>query len=260
MWVNILVAFGAVVLILIIFFSLLGAITGHGKNEKVPSIVGQNVVAAKAALEAKGFKVEISDSIFTTTAAALTVTKQVPDGDATVKHGRTIFLTINRAIPPQVEMPSLIGFSYKSAEMYLTSMGLKMGDTSYKPDFARNAVLDQLYNKQSIKPGTKIPLGSTISFVLGSGVGTGELNVPNLTGMTVSEAESMLASMSLSVGSIVAMSSITDTANSYVIKQTPEVYSEPVPGQKVTNKTKAGSTFDLYISANPPKDTAAVSQ
>jgi len=257
LWVHILVALAAVLLIVILFFSLLSTITGHNKYEKVPSIVGQNVVAAKSTLEGQGFSVEITDSIFTTTAGALTVLKQIPDGDAVVKKGRTIYLTINRAVPPQVDMPSLIGFSFKSAEMYLTSMGLKLGDTVYKPDFARNSVLDQLYNDQSIKPGTKIPLGSTIGFVLGSGVGSGDMNVPNLVGMTFDQAQAMLGSMSLGVGSVVAMGNISDSASAYVVKQTPETFTVQPNGERVTNKTKSGSTFDLYISATPPaiKDT-----
>jgi beta-lactam-binding protein with PASTA domain len=98
----------------------------------------------------------------------LAVIKQSPEADAVVKAGRTVYLTVNRAIAPEVEMPSLIGFSIKSAQMMLQSLNLKLGDTSYKPDIARNAVLEQLYNGNIIKQGTKIPMGSTIDFVLGS--------------------------------------------------------------------------------------------
>jgi beta-lactam-binding protein with PASTA domain len=256
LWVNILVAIGVVLVLIFTFFALLGVITGHGKYEKVPSIIGQNFVAAKTELEAKGFSVEVADSTYTPTVGALAVTKQVPDADAVVKAGRTIYLTLNRAVPPQVDMPSLIGFSFKSAEMYLTNVGLKLGDTTYKPDFAKNSVLDQLLNGQSIKAGTKIPSGSTISLVLGSGVGSSNMNVPDLIGMTLDEARTMLGSMNLGVGSVVAMGSIADSSAAFVVKQNPEVFSEPTPGQKNPNKTRAGSTFDLYISATAPvRDT-----
>ncbi len=239
------------------FFASLGWMTGHDKNEKVPSIIGQNLYAAKATLEGKGFRVEVADSVFTTEVAGLTITKQVPEGDALVKKGRTIYLTVNRAVPPVIDMPSLVGFSFKSAELYLQTLGLKLGDTSYRADFARNAVLEQLYNKEILKPGSKVPLGSTIDFVLGSGVGTNDINVPDLVGLTLAQAKGLLASMGLSAGSVVVNGTISDSLNSFVIRQTPEVFTEAVPGEKTPNKIRAGATMDIYISNTAPiKDTA----
>lgn len=257
LWINIVVGVLLLVVIILGFFASLGWITSHNKYEKVPDIVGQSIFAAKTLLEAKGFKVEVSDSVFTTEVPGLTITKQIPLADALVKNGRTIYLSINRAVPPLIDMPSLVGYSYRSAELYLQSLGLKLGDTSYRADFARNAVLEQLYHKEIIKAGTKIPLGSTIDFVIGSGVGSNDLNVPDLVGLTLSQAKSMLISMGLSTGSLVIMGSVSDSLNAFVVKQAPEPTSETVPGEKTLNKIRAGSTMDIYISNTPPiKDTS----
>lgn len=259
LWINIVVGILLLVVLVLGFFASLGWITGHNKYEKVPDIVGQNIFAAKTALEAKGFRVVVTDSVFTTEVPGLTVTKQIPDGDATVKNGRTIYLSINRAVPPLIDMPSLVGYSYKSAELYLQSMGLKMGDTSYRADFARNAVLEQLYQNAVIKPGTKIPLGSTISFVLGSGVGSNEFDVPDLVGLTLSQAKSLLGSMGISTGSLVIVGSVSDSLNAFVVKQSPEPVTETVEGEKTPNKIRAGSTMDIYISTTAPiKDTTKI--
>ena len=256
LWINIVVGVLLLVVIVLGFFASLGWITGHNKYEKVPDIIGQNIFAAKTALEAKGFRVEVSDSVFTTEVPGLTITKQIPEGDALVKKGRTIYLSINRSVPPLIDMPSLVGYSYKSAEMYLQSMGLKLGDTSYRADFARNSVLEQLYRKEIIKPGTKIPLGSTVDFILGSGVGSNDINVPDLIGLTYSQAKSMLGSMGLSTGSLVIMGTVSDSLNAFVVRQTPEPSSETLPGEKKLNKIRAGSTMDIYISTTAPiKDT-----
>jgi eukaryotic-like serine/threonine-protein kinase len=259
LWVNILVGIVLSVLLVIGFFASLSFITGHGNYKRVPALVGQNISAAKATLEAQGFTVQITDSVFISTFPALSVTKQIPESDAMVKAGRTIYLTINRAVPPQIDMPSLVGFSFKSAEMYLASIGLKLGDTTYRADFARNAVLEQLYNNQPIKPGTKIPYGSTIGFVLGSGIGGTEIDVPSLVGLTLAQAKMLLASHNLSIGSIVAQEgNITDSSMAYIVKQSPEAFTELTPGQKMPNKTRAGSSFDVYISNTaPPKDSIA---
>jgi len=183
---------------------------------------------------------------------ALSVVRQSPEADALVKAGRKIFLTINRAVPPQVEMPNLVGFSYRSAEMYLVTLGLKVGDTSYRPDIARNAVLEQLYNHQPIKAGTKLPLGSTISFVLGSGEGSGELLVPDLVGLTYEQAKGQLQTLNINIGSVVLTNSITDSASAFIVKQNPPVYIETANNTKTPNKIKPGQLIDLYLSTVAP--------
>jgi len=258
LWVNITAAIGLILVLVVILFFSLKAITNHGEDAVVPSITGQNVTAAIKTLESKGFKVEIIDSIFIDTLARLSVIKQAPEADVKVKEGRTIYLTINKAVAPEVEMPSLIGYSYKSAELMLQSLNLKMGDTSYRPDFARNSILEQLYNNKTIKEGTKIPMGSTISFVLGSGIGNTEMNVPNLVGLKVSDAIANMQSMHLNVGTIVAYDAIADTLNAFVVEQRPPVYSEPTPGQKVQNKLRSGQVIDLFIKSTPTQTSDTI--
>lgn len=256
-WVNILAGLVLIILIVLLFFSLLDWITGHGKYEKVPSVLGQNVDAAKLILLSKGLNVEVTDSVYDNSVGALSVVRQSPDVDAMVKEGRTIYLSINRAVPPMVDMPNLVGFSIRSASMYLLSLGLKLGDTTYRPDIARNAVLEQLYKGQEIKAGTKLPLGSFISFVLGTGEGGGEIAVPDLVGLTLAQARAQLSLVNLSIGAVTQTESIRDTNTAYIIRQEPYLFSEPAPGQRIINKMKAGQTIDVYLGNTAPlRDTA----
>lgn len=254
LWVNMLAGLGLVIILVLIFFGSLSWLTGYGKYEKVPSVIGQNMVAAQKALEAKGFDVVVQDSVYIDSFAKQSVVRQLPDADATVKQGRTIYLTINRMIAPQVEMPSLAGFSIKSAEMYLQSLGLKLGEVSYKPDIARNSVLEQLIGDVPVKPGTKIPIGTVINFVLGSGVGGNEINVPSLVGMTLDEARSYLSTMSISIGSIVSVGAIRDSASAFVIRQTPDALSDSLDagGYRVPNRIRQGQLMDIFISSTAP--------
>lgn len=261
LWVNILAGIGIIFALLILFFSSLGWLTGYGKVEKVPSVTGQNLLAAQQLLEAKGFDVVIQDSLYIDSIPKQAVLRQSPEADATVKSGRTIYLTVNRSIPPQVEMPNMAGFSIRSAEMYLRSLGLKLGEVTYKPDIARNSVLEQYYNGAQITAGTRIPLGSTISFVLGSGVGGSDIPVPDLVGMTLQEARTYLATVSVNIGSIVATDPIKDSAAAFVVKQSPAVLSDALgpTGQKLPNKIKQGQVMDIYISSVAPvRDSTAV--
>ncbi len=257
LWVNIVAAIVLMLLIVFIFFFSLDWITHHNKNEKVPVVTGQNIVAATKILESRGFDVEIIDSVFIDTTAKGAVIKQSPEGDAFVKAGRTVYLTINRTVPPLVEMPSLVGFSIRSAEMYLQSLGLKLGDTTFKPDIAKNAVLEQYFNGFEIKAGTKIPMGSTISFVLGSGLGTSDIEVPDLFGMTLLQAKAHLNLLGLGISAVIPQGPFADSSKVYVEKQTPGLYTEPVAGQKIRNKIKQGQLIDIYITSNTPtRDTS----
>ncbi|MFN5424286.1 MAG: PASTA domain-containing protein [Bacteroidota bacterium] len=257
LWVNMVFAFLLVVTLVFLFFGSLNWITGFGKTQKVPSVTGQNVQAAIKMLEVSGLEVVIQDSVFIDTLAKQAVVRQIPDAESIVKTGRTIYLTINRSIPPQVEMPNLTGFSLKSAEMFLLSLGLKMGNISYRPDIARNAVLEQLLGDRPIAPGTKIPTGTVINFVLGSGEGSGELEVPQLVGLTFEAAKLMLQGMNINIGAVVALNPISDSASSFIVKQSPAALSDSLDmsGFRLPNKMKAGQLMDLFLSTTPPAPT-----
>jgi beta-lactam-binding protein with PASTA domain len=250
-WVHILIVLAIILLLVLLFFATLGWITNHNKNEKVPNIVGQNIVAATKTLQDKGFDVEIQDSIFVDSAARLSVLKQSPEAEANVKAGRTIYLTINRAIAPEVDMPSLSGFSFKSAQYMLQTLSLKVGDTTYKDCAGPNTILEVLYNGKIIKEGTKLPMGSSISLVLCRGEGTTEMEVPDLYGFTVEQAEDRIKGLNLAKGSItVRGGSVSDTAKAYVMDQTPAAGT--IPGTTNRYKIKAGQAIDLYINSAPP--------
>ena len=124
-----------------------------------------------------------------------------------------------------IDMPNIVGFSYRSAEMALRNSNLRPGDTTFKSDFAKNAVLEQWYDGAVIKPGTKIQMGSTIDMVLGDGVGNRQFVVPSLIGMTYAEAKSLLQANGLAFGAIVAPG-VGDTLNAFIYKQRPERFDD----------------------------------
>lgn len=251
-FVNLLAVILVVLILIFLFFSLLGVITGHDETQKVPYVLGKSYAEAESVLKVAGLKAGIQDSLYSDTARPLQVMRQSPDADAIVKSGRTIYLTINRSVPPQVEMPDLRGFSLKSAELYLQSLGLKMGELTYVPDIARNAIKDQLLNGKSLAPGTKINMSSSIDLLIGNGLGDAQMDVPDLIGMTVDEARSYLSGNNIELGAIIALDGITDTATAYITRQKPDKYAETADGQVIINKIRAGQIMDVWISATAP--------
>lgn len=255
LWQNILFAVLLVLILLFLILQSLNLVTRHGATLIIPSVTGKSYEDAKKVLEAEGFDVQIQDSIYNDTAKPLSVLRQFPDGEEIVKVNRTVYLTINRAVAPEVEMPNLIGLTFRSAEVALKQYNLHLGDTSYKPDFGRNAVLEQQFNGKGIKPGTRLPMGSDISLVLGSGLGSEVLPVPDLIGKTLAEARVFLESYHLGLGARMYTGAISDSANAYIYRQNPDA----VLGDGRLSMIRPGQFIDVWLQAEKPvRDTTNI--
>ncbi len=260
-FVNLLVAIALLLLIAFVFFFSLGAITKHNETVTVPSVTGKTLADATSLLQQREFNVSVQDSVYIDSLAPLTIVKQSPESQTVVKTNRTIYLTVNRSTPPLIDMPDLRGYSYRSAQMFLESLGLKMGSITYTPDIARNAVKDQLLNGKTITPGTKVPLSTAIDLVLGNGLGNTQLTVPDLVGLTVAQAKEYLSGDNIGIGVILTEGAVTDTADAYIIKQNPETTTQLPTGEDVPNHIRPGQLMDIWISTAPPapKDSTAIS-
>src|ERR1700761_9271568 len=226
LWVNILAGFVLLLLLLLLFLGSLALLTQHGKTMKIPSVTGMAYPEAKKSLETAGFGVQIQDSMYFDTMRPLQVIKQFPEADNQVKVNRTIYLTINRSQAPLIQMPNLVSMSLRNAQAVMHQYGLKIGDTIFKPDFARNSVLDMQYKGEPIKPGAPIPQGSSITLVLGSGIGGQEFIVPDLTGLTYLQCRARLDSFGLSVGGVIRDPDVRDSAEAYIYKQSPAQFGD----------------------------------
>lgn len=248
LWLNILFSALLVLAVLFLFLLSLNYFTRHGKTLTIPAVTGTTLPEAQKLLEQNGFEIEIQDSVYVDTAAPLSVLRQFPEADAVVKKNRTVYLTINRSVPPTIDMPNIINMTFRSAEMALKQYGLILEDTVYKPDFAKNAVLDQLYDGQSIKPGAKIKMGSGIVLVLGSGLGQDEFSVPDLYSLSYAEAIALLESNNLGAGAVVVDAGVRDTTNAYVYRQRPE----RMGFDNKVNRIRPGQTIDLWLGSEKP--------
>lgn len=254
-WFNLVAALVFIFLLGVIFFSSLGFITKHGQTMKVPDVTNQTFTVAQNTLTAMGFDVIVQDSAFVDSLPGLSVVRQTPDAGAVVKANRTIYLTLNKTVPPMVAMPDLAGMTYRSALMTLDSKLLKMGDTIRKPDFS-TTVLDQLMEGKTVKPGTLVAEGSRITLVIGNGLGSVSFPVPNFTGLSLSQAKDLLSANNLSLELVLTDGTISDTANAFVFKQSP---AQQTPGGQ-PNYVKAGEGIDLWISQVMKTDSSGIAK
>jgi beta-lactam-binding protein with PASTA domain len=250
LWVNVLAGIVLIFLFIVIFMLSLNWCTQHGKTMTIPAVIGMSYDKAKQLLESKGFDVVIQDSSFYDTIPPLNVLKQFPEAEAVVKRNRTVYLTVNGVVAPTIEMPQLVNLTFRNADATLKQYGLKLGDTSYRIDFAKNSVLDQQYKGETIKAGTKIQMGSTIDLVLGTGVTAYDVAVPDLFGLTVEEGKALMQANGLSFGLILpANPDVVDTANAYIIWQSPPTKTED--GR--TNRIHGGQTIDVKVQSQKPE-------
>ena len=247
-FVNLLAALVLIFLVGFLFFQSLGWITNHGQYLKVPNVTGKNVDDAIQLLDKEGFDVIITDSLYTDSLPLNIVKKQLPDADATVKVNRTVFLNVNPSSLPLVVMPKLEGLSFRFALENLAKSNLKLGDTSYRPDFMKGSVLEQHYNGARIAAGTKIKWGSSISLIIGGGLEAQPIRVPDLTGLTVAQAKETLKAQGILLAAILTSGNVTDTLNAFVYKQNPDVVgydNSPVYIQP-------GQTMDIWVQIDRP--------
>jgi beta-lactam-binding protein with PASTA domain len=249
LWINLIASVVVGILLFGLFLLSLGWLTDHGKAATVPSLTGKSLEEVKRVLDSTEFEWEVQDSVYVDSIPPLQIVKQFPDADEVVKANRTIFLIVRSVEPPLVEMPNLIGYSFRNAAVVLKTMDLKVGDTLFRPDFARNAVLEQRMNGQLITPGTKIKKGSSITLVLGDGIGDQPIPVPGLVGMNYLEAKALLDSLGLSFGAIVLESGVQDTASAWIYKQIPEKLNE----DKALQTIRPGQLIDIWLQAVRPR-------
>lgn len=247
-WANLLLVIAICLAVYWLFFASLGWITGHGKEKVIPNLAGKSVKEAVSALNNLGFDVDI-DSTFDPSKQPLAVIQQQPEAGMTVKNGRTIFLLVNKSGAPKIPMPNLVNLSFRSALILLQSNKLIMGDTIYRPDIANGSVLAQQYQTgQDISPGTLIPQGSKVNLVIGNGLGTKEISVPNVVGMSYPEAVALISGSNLQY-TVVFDGAISDTASAMVYSQMPEAQND----DGNDNTIQEGDIIDLRVQQNMPQ-------
>ncbi|WPP51408.1 PASTA domain-containing protein [Catalinimonas niigatensis] len=216
-----------ITLLVLFFYVYLPSATNHGETVTIPDLEGIHLDDIDEFLTKRNLRYEVlTDSGYTAEYEPLTILNQHPVPGAKVKESRKVFLTLNAINPPQVKMPDLVDGSVKNAQLVLQSYGLERGNIKYVADLAQNAVLEQNYEGKPIEAGTYIPKGSKIDLVVGDGLGNTVLEVPDINGMDLEEAEFIVVGSGLKVGSILFQDP------QYAGKDAREVLKNATPGER----------------------------
>lgn len=225
----------------------LDAYTNHGEKIEVPNLVGKNVNTINDIIEENDLQFEILDSIYDPKKPEGTILEQDPLptklSQVFVKEGRIIRVRVSKK-SRLVEMPSLIDKSVRFAQSVLKNRGLEC-EIEYVPSVESNgAVMEQRYKGKKIKEGERIPIGATIVLVVGQSEGGEPVQVPNLYGLTISEAKARLSGIPSLVFNLNCPDCMNaaDSSNARIESQSPEFIEGVL--------SPAGTTVTVNASKN----------
>ncbi len=177
--------------LLFLFFNnlILPAYTRHDVAVNVPDVRNMPYPEAERLLQQQDLYVEQVVQRFNPALPRDEVIDQNPRPNASVKPGRRIYLTVNTGTTPSVKVPRVTGLSRREAENRLLAARLKAGEVL--PDTIP-APYPNTITRQSPAPGDSLPEGSGIKLWYSTGFGRDYVSVPDVTGLSVPEAEQVL--------------------------------------------------------------------
>lgn len=236
---------------------MLSLYTNKGENFPTPSLRGLTINQIEALTKDHNFRFVVEDSVFRKNFIPGTVVFQNPAAGHKIKPNRLIYLTVASFTPEQVEVPKLTDVSIRQARELLESKGFELGNIMLRPSEFDDLVLEQKHEGQTIIPGSKLGNGSAIDLVVGKKMLGGSTIIPDLKSLTLSVAQNVLRSRSLTTGSLIydpAIRSKADTLSAVIWKQIPppDSITRVMPGVSVDLwlKIKSQSTDSTSLKIN----------
>lgn len=176
------VAFG---IILFAFSQWMASTTNHDVFTEVPNLEGKKLDISKSLLEERNLNLgDVEYKDYDPKYPKEAIVEQNPVAGAKVKAGRKIYVSVNKSEYRLVRVPNLNDKTQRQAESTLKAIGFQIGEITYKPYFAKDAVMGLSHKGKTIKENDKLPYTSVIDLVLGDG----ELNYGEKGATTTEEA------------------------------------------------------------------------
>jgi len=168
--------------------------TRHDVSVQVPSVTERPFDEAVEVLQRYDLEVQRETQSFNPAVPLDVVVDQSPPGQALVKPGRRVYLTVNAGEAQQVSMPSLEGLSLREARNRVRSVGLVVEEEL--PDSIPSAYRNTI-TRHEPAAGDSLEEGSGVTIYYSTGLGDVYVDIPDVTGMKVAEAREELLSYRL---------------------------------------------------------------
>lgn len=233
-WKKLLILTGGFfVIILLMNFVVMPWYVRHDTLVKVPSVTGLNFEEAKQKLDEAGLEGTQGDIRYDPSKPIGTVLDQIPPADQVVKDGRRIYLIISGG-EQLYDVPNLVGRSLREGKFMLSQRNLLSQEVEYKASvqYPAGIILGQLETA-----GSKVKKGTMIGLIVSTGMESGDIKVPDVTGKNIEEAKKLLIASKLTIGKINYQPTDNLPLNA-VIDQYP----------KANSMTKENQKVDLFVN------------
>ena len=230
-----------------IAFALMSG-SGNDKDKvAVPSVVGQTVDQATAAIEGAGFELGKVEESFDDKVESGKVISQDPKGDSKQAKGTKINLTVSKGVQ-EITVPDLTGMTADQAQKALTASGLKYakGAAEYSDTVEKDHVA-----RQDIAAGENVAKDTVVTCYLS--LGSEGIEVPNVVGMSRGNAVTTLNNAGLIVDTDNYTYEASDQPEGTVLAQTPAAGSKLQKDGLVALTLSKGpekKTFSVAVNAN----------
>jgi beta-lactam-binding protein with PASTA domain len=187
----------------------------QGREVAMPDVVGMKAVQAQQTLRGRGVGIKVEDRIYNALPADVVV-RQSPAPGSRVKTGQYAHVMLSLG-PQKARIPVLVERSLRAARIELLRSGLQLGEISsaYLPLGQDDTVI-----RQEPAPGTSDLTSPHIDLLVSLGPRPAAYVMPEMSGLSLAEAESKLADTGLKVSKL-TFSPVPGTPHGTVASQSP---------------------------------------
>ena len=237
----------ALLALVLLVVALLSALTAmrfaiHGRETKVPDLVGKTPIDARHIADANGFDLEIERQYYSPTVPEGHILSQLPEAGTLTRRGWQI--RVAQSLGPQrVQIPNAIGESERAAEINIKRRGLDVG--AIAEISLPSAVADQVIAQDPPANASGVA-APKIGLLTGQPAPPTAFVMPSFTGQQLGNATNTLNAAGFQLGKvIVAPPANPMLANPPLVPPAPTTTAPPT---LVSSPTPAS----LILSQNPP--------
>ena len=256
-WINVILATIALYVVFYLTMSNLDNYTNYGVKIEVPNLKGLQLYQVQDSIKSLDLKYEIRDSVFSDDFPIGMVIQQDPlpnsdDFPNFIKPSRTIYITIVKRQEILREVPDFLTnvTSKNICKSKLEMLGFKV-ELEVKNHKDKDKVLGLEFDNKVIKAGQKLPKGSLIKIIFGSGDKGQPIELPDFKGMNIYLALKKANELGLDL-EIHYYDSIKDLKDSNLA-----VIFQQYPDPEINNKSliSIGSVITIDANLSTPLDT-----
>jgi eukaryotic-like serine/threonine-protein kinase len=204
----------------------------HGREVRVPKLVGLTPVEAERQALSQGLVISIENHFYSANIPEGYIVAQSPDSGAKVRRGWKV--RVAQSLGPQrASVPNVVGESERVAELNISRRGLQIGTatTIHFPGSQPATVI-----AQSPPPDARNAASPKVSLLIAAPDNGESYVMPNFVGQPISETESAVLQSGFNLGKVNYIKGLPGSSG-IILKQNPPA------GQKIM----AGATISFEV-------------